>query len=82
MESSEAMLDRIKNVFLQVFDQLPDPFDRSIEPADVEGWDSVNHINLVFALENEFSVKFLSQEVQEMTSVGAIADVIAHKCEL
>jgi acyl carrier protein len=45
----------------------------------VEGWDSVQHLNLVLALEQEFSVQFDPEEIDEMNSVGKISEVVQTK---
>jgi perosamine synthetase len=36
----------------------------------VEGWDSCNHLNLVFALEERFDIRFSTQEMGAMANVG------------
>jgi acyl carrier protein len=35
-------------------------------------WDSLNHLNLILALEGEFGVQFEAEEIPELTSVAAI----------
>lgn len=40
---------------------------------NVESWDSVRHMNLVLALEQEFAVRFEDDQVVEMLSVDQIA---------
>lgn len=44
---------------------------------DVQGWDSIGHVNLIAALEEHFQVKFTTSEIVEMNSVGAIRDILA-----
>jgi len=43
------------------------------------GWDSANHINLVLALEEEFSVSFEVAELEMMTSYFDIVGVVGSK---
>ena len=45
----------------------------------IEGWDSVQHLNLVLALEQEFSMQFEPEEIDEMTSIGKIVEVVQTK---
>lgn len=42
--------------------------------SSIEGWDSLLHINLVVELERVYRVRFSYDDIQEMTSVGAIRD--------
>jgi acyl carrier protein len=46
---------------------------------DVEGWDSVNHITLVVAIEEAFGIKFKSAELEKMKNVGQLVDQIEKK---
>lgn len=43
------------------------------------GWDSANHINLVLALEDEFSMSFEVTELEMMTSYYEIVGVVGSK---
>ena len=43
---------------------------------DIEDWDSLEHINLVSAVEKEFGVKFTMAQVVGMKNVGEMVDVI------
>lgn len=42
-------------------------------------WDSLRHINLVIAIENEFGVTFDLSEIAELTTVEAIGDALKRK---
>ena len=44
--------------------------------ADVPGWDSLNHITLIGAVEDEFDVKFPMKDVVGMKNVGELVDKI------
>ena len=43
---------------------------------DIEDWDSLEHINLVVAVEKKFNIKFNMGEVNNMKNVGEMADII------
>jgi len=43
------------------------------------GWDSANHINLVLALEEEFSISFEVSEFEMMTSYFDVVQVVSAK---
>ena len=46
---------------------------------DVEGWDSVNHITLIVAIEEAFGIKFKSAELEKMKNVGQLVEEISRK---
>ena len=46
---------------------------------DVDGWDSVNHITLVVAIEEAFGIKFKSAELEKMKNVGQLVEQIEKK---
>ena len=46
---------------------------------DIEGWDSVYHIQLVVTLEKAFGVRFNTGEVAGLESVGEMVDLIARR---
>ena len=66
---------RLKEVFADVFDAEIDLYD-STTAADVEEWDSLTHINLLAAVEDEFDVKFDMKVVQGLKNVGEMVDII------
>jgi acyl carrier protein len=46
---------------------------------DIEEWDSLNHINLVSAIEKEFQIKFALLELIELKDVGAMINLMVEK---
>ncbi len=48
-------------------------------PDTVEKWDSLKHMNLILALEEEFDVQFSDDEVVEMLSVELILLTLKEK---
>ena len=47
----------------------------------VHEWDSLGHLNLVLAIENEYKIKFAMKEILELTSIQKIADAVKEKLE-
>ena len=48
---------------------------------DVEGWDSLAHMTLVFAIERRFNFKFKMKDVVNMKNVGEMVDIIMSNIE-
>ena len=45
----------------------------------VEGWDSLAHIVLIFAIEQEFKIKFALGELEAMKDVGDMVELMQKK---
>ncbi|MFZ3340466.1 MAG: acyl carrier protein [Terriglobales bacterium] len=50
-------------------------------PATIENWDSVQHLNLVLALEEKFSVQLSPEEIEQMKTLGDTARLIELKLQ-
>ena len=49
--------------------------------ADVENWDSFNHINLIVAVERAFGLRFKTAEFESLRNVGEFVELIAIKLD-
>lgn len=72
-------LARVQGIFQDVFDRPGLVVTRESNAASVDGWDSLTHINLVVAIEQEFDVRFALAELQELKNVGDMIDLIIAK---
>ncbi|HTR24479.1 MAG TPA: acyl carrier protein [Terriglobales bacterium] len=50
-------------------------------PETVESWDSVQHLNLVLALEEKYGVQLAPEEIEQMKTLGASATLIDSKLQ-
>lgn len=73
------LMTRIQDVFRDVFDDEKMRISETTTARDVAGWDSLTNINLIFAIEREFKVKFALGEIQELKNVGEMAALIEKK---
>jgi acyl carrier protein len=64
--------ERLRSVFASVFGLDPARVQDDDSYETIPEWDSVNHINLILALEAEFGVEFDPGEIAELGSVAAI----------
>ena len=53
--------------------------DDSTTADDIEDWDSLEHINLIVAIEKEIGIKFSMGEVNGMKNVGEMVDIILRR---
>ena len=49
---------------------------------DIKGWDSLNHINLVLAVEKHFKVRFTVKEISRLPNVGGLTDIIEERVNI
>ena len=75
----EEVYKELNEVFRDVFDDESIVVVDETTANDIEDWDSLEHINLVVAVENNFGVKFNMGEVAALKNVGAMVDLILSK---
>lgn len=73
--SREEVYERLNKVFEDVLYQKVD-LKEETTAADVEGWDSLAHISLLSAVEDEFGFRFKMKEVVGLKNVGEMVDII------
>ena len=78
----EAILKKLNEVFREVFDIDDVVVTRATVADDIEEWDSLEHINLISAVESTFRMKFKMKEVSTMKNVGEMVDIIAERSKL
>jgi acyl carrier protein len=71
--------ERLVEIFRTVFESDELQLTASTTAADVEGWDSVAHISLIFAIEEEFGFQFSSSELESIRNVGDLQLVIGER---
>jgi acyl carrier protein len=71
--------DRVRRIIADVFDLPLEQVAPASSPDTVEGWDSLQHLNVVLALEQEFALQFTPEEIEQMLSVELIADLVEEK---
>ena len=72
----EEVFERLNEVFRDVFDDETITVGETTTSDDIEDWDSLEHINLISAVEQEFGMKFNMGQVVTMKNVGEMADIV------
>lgn len=72
----EAAYEKLNEVFRDVFDDEEIVVNDATTSNDIEDWDSLEHINLVSAVEQAFGIKFSMGQVVTMKNVGEMVDII------
>jgi acyl carrier protein len=71
--------ERLTKVFRKVFDDESIILSPELTANDVDGWDSLSHINLLIAIELEFGIEFKQNEIQRFANVGELMQSIEKK---
>ena len=74
-----AIYIKLKEIFVDVLDNQDITIQNSTSAEEVEGWDSLTHIQLVVAIEKGFNIRFTSKEIQSWNNVGELVDSINAK---
>jgi len=75
----EEIHERLTEVFRDVFDDPTLVISDATTARDVEGWDSLMHVNLIVATEKALNVSFTTKQVQSLTNVGDFISLIASR---
>jgi acyl carrier protein len=73
------ILKQVNEVFTDVLDNNNIILSDDTKAGDIEEWDSLNHIQLVVAIERKFGIRFTSRQIQGWTKVGEMIDAIRSK---
>lgn len=74
-----ALMQRVVGVLADIFGVNAADLHPASSPDTVESWDSIRHLDLVIALEQEFAIVFTAQEIEEAVSVEAICRLVEGK---
>jgi acyl carrier protein len=76
---SQNLLDEVREMAADVFAVDPQTLHADSSPERVDVWDSVQHLNLVLALEARYGIQFDPEEMDRMKNLGAIAELLKSK---
>ena len=77
----EEIYDRLLGVFKDVFDDRRIKIDDTTTSKDIIGWDSLAHIQLIDAVQDEFSLEFAVEDAANLKNVGELVDLIQRLVE-
>lgn len=73
------ILQRVNKVFIVIFKKEDLVISEETCADDIDGWDSLQHINLISMLEKEFQIEFDIDEIISMENVGDMIKIIENK---
>jgi acyl carrier protein len=76
--TDEEILSRIETVVRDVVGDDSIKLTMNTVAQEVDGWDSMAHINIIVALEHEFKIKFKTASLEEAQNTGDLVKLIRH----
>ena len=73
-----GIFDKVQDVFRDILDEEDLVITQETTASDVDGWDSLTHIQLVVAIEKAFKIKFSSKEILSWKNVGELLNSIVN----
>lgn len=73
------IMEKLVRIFRENFDDDSIELSEASTWDDVEGWDSLEHIKLIVAMQDEFQLQFNIEEIESMKSVGDMVHIISEK---
>jgi acyl carrier protein len=70
---------KLVEIVAELFDLKAAAVHEALTPEDVELWDSMNHLRLVSAVEEEFQIKLSMQEIESIRSLGILQALIEQR---
>lgn len=72
-------MDKLTNIFQEIFEDDSISVVHDLEIRTLENWDSFNHINLMIAVENTYSVVIMPEEMESIHIVGDLLSILSKK---
>ncbi len=71
--------DQLNEVFREVFDDSSIELTPETTADDIEGWDSLSHVNLMIAVELKFGIEFTQREMTSFANVKELVECVENK---
>jgi len=82
----EEIRQQVQEAFRDVFEDPALLLNDRMTAEDVDGWDSLAHINLIVAIEKRLGVRFATAEISRLkedgANVGSLMELVARKLKL
>jgi acyl carrier protein len=74
-----STIETLNEVFRTVFDNPEINLRPEMTANEIDGWDSLSHVNLILAVESRFDIHFTQKELRSQKRVGDLVQAIDSK---
>ena len=78
---SGTAFEQVRIIASDIFAVPADKISLESSPETIESWDSIQHLNLVLAIEEKFGIQLAPEEIEQMKNIGAVAALVRSKQE-
>jgi acyl carrier protein len=71
-----STFERVRSIASDIFGVRADSITAESSPETIENWDSMQHLNLVLAIEETFGVQLEPEDIEQMKNIGAVAALV------
>ena len=68
--------EQVRNIASDIFGIPVEKITAESSPETIENWDSMQHLNLVLAIEEKFGVQLDPEDIEQMKNIGAVATLV------
>ena len=76
---TDRLLEQVRQLVSDIFSVPLEQVDANSSPETIEAWDSMQHLNLVLAVEDKFNLQFTPEEMEQMRTVEQIVAIVQSK---
>ena len=69
-------MDKLNKILAEQFEISEDEVQKDLTMDDISAWDSLTHMSLIVAIENDFNIALSGDDIAEMTSCEAIRTIV------
>lgn len=77
----DQVIARTQEIFRDIFNDDTLILHDQLSASNLDNWDSLSHVNLLSAIQQEFKIKFELGELHKLKNAGAIIDIIVKKAD-
>ena len=71
-----STFEQVRNIASDILGIPADKINADSSPETIENWDSMQHLNLVLAIEEKFGVQLEPEDIEQMKNIGAVAALV------
>ncbi len=73
---TDKLLEQVRQLVSDIFSVPLEQVHANSSPETIEAWDSMQHLNLVLAVEDKFNLQFTPEEMEQLRTVDEIVTIV------